>query len=293
MQATKPHDIDAWLSDLQILVRNGRVEAPVFLKPMHLVTMSLALKEQRSAKLTFPERLMGYAARMGVWEAVGLECPVVVRKKRHAGDKFCETTRLTDRARVGDVASKLARIAFSNQPPPRDDISNESVYMMLSELAENCYAHARIKDDLHGLACAQAWQRGGRAQIAIADSGIGLRASLAENAATSDMVFGANAAEVATRYGVSSKPELGHKGYGLTIARGIAESNESSMLYVHSHGETFSVTNGETASYRSTIHQSFPGTMVVFEWSIDSRLDVTSVYNSWPKAEGGSDDDYF
>src|SRR3546814_10636062 len=79
--------------------------------------------------------------------------------------------------------------------------------MMLSELSENCYAHARIKDDLHGLVCAQAWQRGGRAQIAIADSGVGLRASLAENATPADMVFGSNAAEVATRYGVSGLEE--------------------------------------------------------------------------------------
>lgn len=293
MEATTPAEVEDWLADLNVLLQAGGVNAPPFLKPHHLVTLSLALREKGPDFLTFPERLMGYAARMGVWEAVGLVCPVVVKKKREAAVRLCELNRLVDRQRVGDVADKLARVAFSNQPPPLDKDSCDSVYIMLSELAENCYAHARIADDLHGLVCAQAWYRGGRAQIAIVDSGIGLRQSLSENPSTAGLIMGANAAEVATHYGVSSKPELGHKGYGLTLARGIAEANPGTMFYLHSHGEALSVTNGEASSYRVPVHQVFPGTLVVFEWPIDVPLRVASVYASWPDAEGEIDDDFF
>ena len=34
------------------------------------------------------------------------------------------------------------------------------------------------------------------------------------------------------------------------------------------------------------------GTLAVLEWNIQVPLDVRQVYDSWPSAEGGDDDDF-
>lgn len=284
--------IEHWLQSLGALVQQGRIPCPGFLKPCDLVTLSLTLKRNNTVSLNLSERIAGYAARMGVWEAVGLECPTPVNR-RHPGDRFCEITPLTDRNKVGEVASRLADIATSNHAAPSSDDTRESLYIILSEIAENCHAHAETGVGLHGLACAQTWYRGGRAQIAIADLGIGIRNSLEGDPSSCMMLPGRNAVDLATEYGVSSKIGKGHSGYGLALARGLAERSPESFLYLHSHGEVFCVDRGDVVNpYRCPPHTAFQGTLVVFEWAISGTLDVGEIYRSWPNSED-DDDDYF
>lgn len=285
-------DIDDWISKLHTLVERGRIAGPGFLKPCDLVTLALTLKRHNAIDLNLPARVMGYAARMGVWEAVGLSPPIAVSKHFH-GDRFCEITPLVDRARVGDVASALAKIATSNQAPGASAGTEDALFTILSEIAENCHAHAEVLSGLHGLACAQTWYRGGRAQIAIADLGIGIRRSLASDPTHALQLRNRNAVDLATEFGVSSKLGRNHSGYGLTLARGLAEASRGSFLYIQSHGEVFYVDPRRgCGTYRTDRHESFPGTLVVFEWSINSTLDTGPIYRLWPDSEE-SGDDYF
>src|SRR3546814_2403799 len=85
---------------------------------------------------------------------------------------------------------------------------------------------ARTDDGLHGFVCAQTWYRDSRAQVAIADSGIGIRSSLTESLDLAKRLAKQNACELATEYGISSKLGRGHAGYGLTLARDLARSEE-------------------------------------------------------------------
>src|SRR3546814_14318315 len=100
---------------------------------------------------------------------------------------------------------------------------------------------ARTDDGLHGFVCAQTWYRDSRAQVAIADSGIGIRSSLTESLDLAKRLAKQNACELATEYGISSKLGRGHAGYGLTLARDLAQQTPGSMLFVQSCTEAIQI----------------------------------------------------
>src|SRR3546814_20050556 len=102
------------------------------------------------------------------------------------------------------------------------DDTRENLYIMLAELLGNCHHHARPDDGLHGLACAQTWYRDSRAQVAIADSGIGIRSSLTESLALAKRLAKQNAFELATEYRISSNLGRGDAGSGLNHSRELA-----------------------------------------------------------------------
>ena len=60
--------------------------------------------------------------------------------------------------------------------------------------------------------CAQVWAGGRKAQIALVDTGIGIRTSLGLNATYTQRLSSENACEMATEYGVTGKPGKGHAG---------------------------------------------------------------------------------
>src|SRR3546814_10753817 len=159
------------------------------------------------------------------------------------------------------------------------DDTRENLYIMLAELLGNCHHHARTDDGLHGLACAQTWYRDSRAQVAIADSGIGIRSSLTESRDVAKRLAKQNACELATKYGISSKLGRGHAGYGLTLARYLAQQTPGSMLFVQSCKEAIMVANRKVSVISDFDHE-IPSTLVVFEWDMSKRLDLEHVYKN-------------
>src|SRR3546814_14560916 len=141
---------------------------------------------------------------------------------------------------------------------------------MLAELLGNCHHHARTDDGLHGLACAQTWYRDSRAQVAIADSGIGIRSSLTESLDLAKRLAKQNACELATEYGISSKLGWGHAGYGLTLARDLAQQTTGSMFFVQSCKEAILVAT-RMVSVISDFDTELPGTLVVFHGGMIQR----------------------
>ncbi|MDF4005335.1 ATP-binding protein [Luteibacter sp. PPL552] len=288
MRATRFSEIQDWMRSLELLKQDGRCPTPGFFKPFHFVTMALVLKELGAGSLNLPDDIVTYAARMKLWEALGLPSPVTVQPNP-GSTRFHELTPLVDLNSVENTAEALLGIVSNNVGRPCDEDSLQSLYVMLTELLGNCHHHARSADNLHGLTCAQSWWKGERAQFAIADSGIGIRRSLSENADLIKRLAGSNSCELALRLGISSKLNKGHAGYGLAVAKGLTDQSRDSRLFVHSYDEAVVVQDGKVTEV-SKVHNGFSGTLVVFEWNTRVPLNVTSVYDSWPKPEDESDD---
>lgn len=285
MQASAVPDVQWWIQQLSSLTTAGKCAAPQFLKPYHFVTTALTVKRSKFTSLNLPENLTNYAIRMHLWEAAGLPDPTSVTANPE-GKRFLPVEALRDRNAVATSASKLALIAGNNGA---DAATVNSLETALMEILENCFAHAQMNDELWGLACAQTWPKGNKAQIAIADSGVGIRNSLLDNPLLAHRLAEENSCEMATQYGVTGKPGKGHSGYGLTLSRQLLEGNGGTLIIV-SHDEYFCSSNGHTSSGK--LISPWLGTVVMLEWNTDRPLDVTAVYNGWPLPEGMIDGDF-
>lgn len=284
MEFSSLYEIQSWLGCVNRLMTTGACESPGFLKPYHFVTLAMEMKRNGRTNLGLPDALCAYAARMRLWHALGVKPPVEVNEYAPAG-RFHPLVALVDEGTVFDVSEGMVQI-FANGG---DGTSVNAAGTMVQELLGNCYAHAESKNGLHGLACAQWWPKAGKAQIAICDSGIGIRQSLQQSGRYEDQLSGGNSCELATGYEVTSKPGKGHSGYGLTLARDLIEQN-AGAIFIVSYDEYF-YSKG-CAVQSGKIGTPFNGTLLVLEWNTNTPLDLKRVYDSWPAAEGADDDDF-
>lgn len=281
---TRVADLVNWHGKLHDLRDAQRCRAPKFLLPFHFVTMALLLKEEGAGAVRISSHMEEYAARLKLWEAIGLVSPTVTSEPE-TSSRYHEITPLKDEQAVQTSATALADMLTGGGKHGTKE-QREDISIMISELLGNCYHHARAHDGLHGLACAQTWYNDTRAQFAIADTGIGIRQSLNESPDLRPHLRKRNACEYACELGVSSKLGRGHAGYGLAIARDIAMQTPNSLLYVQSLNEVYYVENQKEAEIDSLEH-ALDGTLIVFEWDLKRPLDLAKVYASWP----GNDDD--
>ncbi|CAJ0738606.1 ATP-binding protein [Ralstonia mannitolilytica] len=286
MEFTSLYDIKSWLEDVDRLGNTGTCSSPRFLKPFHFVTLAMEMKRRGGAKLKLPDALCGYAARMKLWHVIGEEPPVHVNEYTPAG-RFHPLEALLDENAVAEVSRGIVEIFKANG---QDEKSVDAADTMVRELLSNCFAHAESDIGLHGLACAQWWPKANKAQIAICDSGIGIRQSLDQSGIYEAALAGGNSCELATQYQVTSKPGKGHSGYGLTLARDLIEQN-AGAIFVISHGEYFYSKNCSTHS--GVLDTPHPGTLLVLEWNTNTPLDLKQVYDGWPAIEGANGDDDF
>lgn len=219
---------------------------------------------------------------MGIFEAAGLEPPRIPRGRDPDG-RFLPAMALREDANPASLAGDLRRIA-DNQGVDEQTVT--SLETTLIEILGNCLHHGESRDEVTALTAAQAWPKGSLAQIAIADLGIGMRDSLAANPSLEP--GDQNACELASQYGVTSKPE-GHSGYGLTLGRELMERNGGQFLLA-SRDERFIAR--DDGYIRERALPQWPGTLVVLEWRLDRPLNVRDVYDAWPLPEGFSHDDF-
>lgn len=285
MQLTSLTDIESWLYALENLLKTGNCEAPTFLRPFHFVLLGMHLRRYGARNLTLPVELEGYASRMHLWEAIGCPPPVTINELDCTG-RFHPLVVLSNPEKVDETSRSLIHMI---RGPNTDDKSARGADNAVAELIGNCYAHSESDPHLQGLACAQSWPRGNKAQIAIGDSGVGIRYTLKSSGLYDDKLATTNACELAAEYEVTSKPGRGHSGYGLTLARDLLEMN-GGALFVLSHNEWFSVRHRMRRS--GTLNTPLPGTLVLLEWNTDAPLDATKVYESWPLPEGMEYDDF-
>jgi len=247
--------------------------------------MALLLKEEKVGSVKLPAHLEEFAAKVKLWEAIGLKSPEVTASMT-TRSRYHEISPLTDLQAVDLSANALANMLTEDMISDTSETRSD-IFTMLLELLSNCFHHARTADGLHGLACAQTWYNDTRAQIAIADSGIGIRKSLWENPDLRVELRQNNACTLACQLGVSSKLGRGHAGYGLAIAKDIAMQNRNSLLFVQSCNEALYIEN-KNATEISDFEHALPGTLIVFEWDLGTPLNLGNVYSQWP---AGKDND--
>jgi anti-sigma regulatory factor (Ser/Thr protein kinase) len=285
MEYTQAAEVEVWLQQLKELEQKRQCAAPLFLKPYHLATLAHRLRLRAVRTLGLPEKIGPYANTMNLWGALGIAPPREILS-RHAAGRYYPVELLRDSNKVDDTADELVGLFKSVNC---DDTTIDAIHTMLRELLGNCYAHSDVRDGVYGVICAQIWAGGKKAQIAIADTGIGIRGSLTQNPDLLDIITTSNCCELATEYGVTSKPGKGHSGYGLAVARKLIEQNNGA-LFVRSGEEAFCLRSGRVQSFKAKYH--WDGTLLIIEWDIYGPMNIGEVYDSFPLPEGMTDDDF-
>lgn len=284
MNRTSIYNVQSWVTQLDRLCKENRCESPNFLRPYHFAALALTLWKTNYYNLKVPKQLERYCARMRLWDALGMDAPCYVTE-HDPGGRFVPLLALDNKNQVPDAAVQLARIV---REYGADEETRGSVEISMQEIIGNCFAHAEVDGALQGVACAQSWPNGKLAQIAIADVGLGVRATLAQNPSLEGRLATENSCALATELGVTSKPLKGHAGYGLALTRQLLERAGGTLL-VASHDEWFASNGTRIASGKMPLQ--WRGTMVVLEWSTLAPLSAKQVYESWPLPEGFENDD--
>lgn len=284
MEQLKSLEVDEWVEELGILCRERRCRGPRFVKPYHFATLAHVLRRDRATQLNLPDKIASYAQTMNLYAAVDIPSPFGPFERNPAG-RYHPIELLREEATVEPTATALVEL-FKPVCPSAPTLN--AVYIMLRELLGNCHAHSEASDGLFGVVCAQVWSGGRKAQIAIADSGVGVRHSLMGNAQLLNRLKSENSCAMATEYGITSKPNH-HSGYGLHIARRLMEQNRG-VLYVRSGTEAFYTSGSRHNSYRTKSY--WDGTLLVIEWDLDRPMDIGAIYKTFPLPEGMTDDDF-
>lgn len=285
MKYTTSFEVEQWLEELHQLAEAAQCQAPKFIKPFHLATLANKMRLHKLAALNLPAKIAPYANTMKLWESLGMSPPQIVGQ-RHASGRYHPIEVLRDVRTVEQTANDLVQLLMSVCSGAK---TVDAVNTMLRELVDNCYSHAAVADDIFGLICAQVWVGGGKAQISIADTGVGIRDSLALNPLLRERLEKENACELATEYGVTGKPGKGHSGYGLAVARKLMEQNGGNLM-VRSGHEAFCFTEGKLL--RLNTARVWHGTLLIIEWDLNSPMNIRDVYDSFPLPEGMNDDDF-
>lgn len=284
MQSTNITDLESWIKICSEIRPNKSFTAPRFLKPYHLATLVQKLQSYELADLCLPPKISSYANAMALWQALGLNPPVIIRS--HPTGRYHPITSLKEPNEIETVSESL--ILFF-KGVCSDDKTLNAVRTMLKELIDNCFSHSALQDGKSGVICAQVWPGGRKAQVAISDSGVGIRQSLTGNPDYIGKLTTLNSCEFATQYGVTGKPANGHSGYGLALARGLLEQNRGS-LFVRSADECFILASRKTSSLKG--QEYLNGTLLVIELNLDIKMDISKVYEDWPQIDGMTDDDF-
>jgi anti-sigma regulatory factor (Ser/Thr protein kinase) len=284
MEYTNPADVEIWLTQLKMLAIKKTCEAPRFLKPFHFATLAHTLRQKNVSELVLPEKIAPYANTMMLWEALGIEPPYHVNRSQ-AG-RYHPIEVLRDVSTLEETTRSLVALLA---PVCTDEETLNAVDTMLRELLDNCYSHADVPDGVYGMVCAQVWGAGRKAQIAIADTGVGIRNSLSLNPDLTNRLAEENSCELATEYGVTGKPGKGHSGYGLAVARRLIEQNNGTLI-VRSGTEGFSYGCGKLTSFNKV--NLLHGTLLIIEWDLDGPMNIKDVYSNFPLPEGMTDDDF-
>lgn len=285
MEKTHINEVTNWLNNLSQLEVNQNCPAPNFLKPFHLAMLTHRLRLRKLKNLDLSEKIQTYANTMNLWECLSIPPPGQIQSRKPAG-RYYPLQLLKDRSVIEDVAEQLAVLL---RPVCCNATTIDAVDTMMRELIDNCFSHSAVDDGVYGVICAQVWGGGRKAQIAIADTGVGIRESLLDNLCLMEQLQEGNSCELATQFGVSGKIGKGHSGYGLALARGLIEQNDGTLIVI-SQNEVFFLQGNSTRSFE--LMQPWHGTLLIIEWNLDMPMDLGPLYKSFPLPEGMTDDDF-
>lgn len=290
METTSISELISWHRQTDDLIRQGSCTNPAFIKPYHLAVLAAKMNAATDRTVHMPKGdLEHYAARMHLWQVLGQEPPVLMNEYQETG-RFQPLTSIQSDDDVSQIADQIIELF---QPICTDDVTKYSIYSLVVEILGNCVAHAGgMESEPYGFVCGQVWKRARRAQIAVIDSGIGIRQTLECCGQYGDRLATENACTLATEYSVTSKAGNGHSGYGLTLARDLMMQN-GGALHILSVDEWFS-SSGVGGLHAGTIADlNLYGTLIVLEWDTSRPLNSGAVYARWPNEQKEDEDDDF
>jgi anti-sigma regulatory factor (Ser/Thr protein kinase) len=214
-----------------------------------------------------------YLRRMDFLELVldKLDLEYADSLERHDTKGFRECRRFASEEECHAVAKGLADSAHERVVV--DELSSQSLYTCLTELAENVYYHA--DSPLGGVAAAQALPKSNEVELAIVDLGIGIKESLSKNpiyhAAAADDLTAIRLALVPT---VTATPHR-NSGYGLAFTQYLLGVNGGRLMVRSGHGH---VQRGAKTVDRIE-SDSLPGTVVGLRIRTDRPFDFTQAWN--------------
>ena len=283
MQLTSLYAIENCLQGLEEIASGGEY-SPKFLKPFHLVTMKLLTIKSKidptNIKLK-DQNMTAYASIMHLEKKEVLAQQEALIKTE---DRFLPIVHFNS-SKDGDLVLDKLKFIFQRLSQK----SQDSLDNCFLELINNFSDHANADDTLPGLIAVQTWPAGNLLQVAIADAGIGIRKSLSLNQNLAAKLSVENACQLASGYGVSSRPNNNHSGYGLALAKDLMKQANGSYILV-SGDEVYRVSKKE---HTQNLKNKWNGTILILEWPLDAELDSTRIYDSWPEPEWDNDDEYF
>jgi anti-sigma regulatory factor (Ser/Thr protein kinase) len=288
MQSSTIDNLITWHRSTDNLVSQSRCQSPSFFKPYHFAILASKFLAAPSGVVRIrDENLAHYASRMHLWQVLGQPPPVLVNEHEEVG-KFQPLTMITSE---DDVVSIADRLTAMFRPCCVDKFTQDSIYSLAVELLGNCVAHSQMAERItsYGVVCAQVWASADRAQIAIVDSGLGIRQTIEACGKYQDRLTKENACSLATEYSVTSKAGKGHSGYGLTLARDLMMQS-GGVLHILS-GEEYLSIEGQNVEKGVIPAPGLKGTVIVLEWDTRIALDTGVVYAQWPGALEESEND--
>ena len=142
----------------------------------------------KSVSLVFEEGeagTMGYLDRMGFFEYLGSGVAVEPERPSVSGaciyhgtnSSLVEFAQITPRSRVDQLPGRLAdTLQSAVDSGPRAKALGQAAFTVFAELIDNIYQHSATNLDAY--AALQVYRQGGRAKVAVSDSGRGVLATL-------------------------------------------------------------------------------------------------------------------
>jgi signal transduction histidine kinase len=165
----------------------------------------------------------------------------------------------------GAMRAQVRLLSFIVQRTPLRTAAEEALSVLIWDLAQNVLRHA-LADG--GVAAVSVDLEAATLELAVADCGIGVRASLVRNSQFEDLIDDAIAIREALAPGVTSAPGSG-KGMGLYLAKLVLAANEGTLT-IRSGDARISVP-GETGAEESL--PGLRGTLVSAVARLDHALD--------------------
>ena len=227
-----------------------------------LTSWLLAEKETGNAiSMTGDDNVIRYLARMDVHRSLGLSAPTMTR--RPEGGRFIPLILVRDGNDVFEAVNSIADMVMQQFEGVGEFLP--AFEWAVNEIIDNVFIHAASKAP--GVVCAQLFPNKRRLEIAICDSGVGIRGSLSERFELTDH---AAAIEKALERGVTRNVDIG-QGNGMAGSLEIMRKNGGKLL-VWSGNALYRMENGEELGIETGPEIAGTGVLLSFDLSHPVQL---------------------
>jgi anti-sigma regulatory factor (Ser/Thr protein kinase) len=267
------------------------------LKPFGMLAASMAVQRFKARVPTavivpatpLPNNgLEGYAAHMGMLKACGIDLGKAPGEAK-GSPTYLPITRIENPSRLDGDTIEARSLQLARQLTQQQDGGLVlTLKYSLTEIIRNVAEHAQSPDSW---LCAQYWQSRGEAEIALIDSGRGLRASLSKNPVIREQLVDDRAAiKFALMPGVSRNVWKGNR------QRDDDWANSGFGLYMNyricSEGGSFFIASGDTGIYcekdseHETMAYDLPGVALRLRMRVETMENYKQKFHEQFIADG-------